>query len=393
MTPDFDLAARFLEQLRPNGPWVLTAIVPDGPTTTRTFDRLDLAREFVATHNTDKNIYYSLNPTKTALTKKATKGDIAQAEYVHADLDPEAGETPEAAKARYLSAIEKLEHSPTAVIDSGNGVQALWELETEVEPNRFAEVEACSKALTLLLGAKAGTQNIDRVLRLPGTINHPNETKRKAGRVACMAQQVWFNGARYPLEALPQGEPERPGSPSDGGHHEHQQEDLPPYVIGLLLHPNQGAGHTCGGYPTRSEALFAFLKLALIRGSHEATIIAKVTDIKYAGCGIYEHVRENGGERYLKEQIARAKRDIRQPESKTVELVCAKDVIMRPIDYLWTGHLIRGNQELMTGVPDMGKSQIQCFYAACVTTGCKWPDGSAGVPRGNVIMVTAEDTR
>ena len=54
------------------------------------------------------------------------------------------------------------------------------------------------------LGAKAGTQNIDRILRLPGTINLPNEKKRKEGRVACPTKLKWFNGASYPLDAIPE---------------------------------------------------------------------------------------------------------------------------------------------------------------------------------------------
>jgi len=66
---------------------------------------------------------------------------------------------------------------------------------------------------------------------------------------------------------------------------------------------------------------------------------------------------------------------------------------MRAIDYVWEGHLARANLELMTGKPDMGKSQIHCCYVACITSGCKWPDGKPGPTPGNVIMVTAEDTR
>jgi hypothetical protein len=53
------------------------------------------------------------------------------------------------------------------------------------------------------LGAKAGTQNIDRILRLPGTINLPNKAKLKAGRTACPTKLIGFNGARYSLDSFP----------------------------------------------------------------------------------------------------------------------------------------------------------------------------------------------
>jgi DNA polymerase len=72
-------------------------------------------------------------------------------------------------------------------------------------------------------------------------------------------------------------------------------------------------------------------------------------------------------------------------------LVCAADVVPRAMDWLWEGHLLRGSQELLTGLPGQGKSQVHTNFVAAVTTGRAWPDGSNGVPRGNVIMLTAED--
>ena len=85
------------------------------------------------------------------------------------------------------------EPKSTAIVDSGNGIQGLWRLTKpillpEEEAQRkpiIADVEARSAALMLRLGSKAGTQNIDRILRVPGTINLPNEAKKAAGRVPC----------------------------------------------------------------------------------------------------------------------------------------------------------------------------------------------------------------
>jgi hypothetical protein len=81
----------------------------------------------------------------------------------------------------------------------------------------------------------------------------------------------------------------------------------------------------------------------------------------------------------------------RGASNRGYELVRASDVIPRPMDWLWEGHLPRGSQELLTGIPGTGKSQIHCSLVACATTGGKWPDGSNGVPAGHVIMLTAED--
>jgi putative DNA primase/helicase len=76
---------------------------------------------------------------------------------------------------------------------------------------------------------------------------------------------------------------------------------------------------------------------------------------------------------------------------KSSILICAADVVMRPKDWLWEGHLLRGAQELLTGVPGLGKSQVQICYVACTTTGNTWPNGVRGGAPANVIMLTAED--
>jgi AAA domain len=78
--------------------------------------------------------------------------------------------------------------------------------------------------------------------------------------------------------------------------------------------------------------------------------------------------------------------------TKGYEMVRASDVIIRPLDWLWPGHLLRGAQELLTGSKGLGKSQLQCDLVARVTTGRAWPDGQRGIEPGNVIIVTCEDS-
>ena len=58
--------------------------------------------------------------------KKAAKTDIARIEYVPTDLDPKHDEPPEDAKKRYLEAIAKFDKQPTAIIDSGNGLNVIF---------------------------------------------------------------------------------------------------------------------------------------------------------------------------------------------------------------------------------------------------------------------------
>jgi DNA polymerase bacteriophage-type len=88
--------------------------------------------------------------------------------------------------------------------------------------------------------------------------------------------------------------------------------------------------------------------------------------------------------------LARAKAATRWvPDGYT--LVRASDIVPRAMDWLWRGHILRGSQKLLTGIPGGGKSQIHCAFVAYVTTGAAWPDGCNGASPGNVIMLTAED--
>src|SRR6476469_4899520 len=88
-------AVEFLQQLRPS-PWILVAINPtDNHITTITANSTKEADAFVTAHNGKSNLYYSVNPTKTAMYKKPAKIDIAAIEYLLGDLDPSDDETPE----------------------------------------------------------------------------------------------------------------------------------------------------------------------------------------------------------------------------------------------------------------------------------------------------------
>lgn len=82
---------------------------------------------------------------------------------------------------------------------------------------------------------------------------------------------------------------------------------------------------------------------------------------------------------------------MQQADAKGYELVRAKDVIIRGKQWIWPGHLLRGAQELLTGIPGLGKSQTQIHFVGCVSAGLPGPDGATALPPANVIMLTAED--
>ena len=87
-------------------------------------------------------------------------------------------------------------------------MQFLWRLQHSVKINGADEIkdaEQRNKTLAEALGASPTTRNIAQLLRLPGTINHPNAKKRKAGRVKCRAELIDYSNESYALSEFPSG--------------------------------------------------------------------------------------------------------------------------------------------------------------------------------------------
>jgi hypothetical protein len=75
-----------------------------------------------------------------------------------------------------------------------------------------------------------------------------------------------------------------------------------------------------------------------------------------------------------------------------LELVALDTISMKPVPWLWPGHLPLGATTLLVGDPGEGKTLSGCDLLARITVGAPWPDGSKNSygPR-NVIVLSAED--
>ena len=85
-----------------------------------------------------ENIYFTVNGLYGPVTSKPNKGAVAAIRALHVDVDPGAGEDPVTERARAWSLLRVLE--PTAIIDSGGGLQAFWLLKEEVAVGGSAEL-------------------------------------------------------------------------------------------------------------------------------------------------------------------------------------------------------------------------------------------------------------
>jgi hypothetical protein len=154
----------------------------------------------------------------------------------------------------------------------------LWKLTKRLELGEkdpiITVVEARSAELMRRLGAKAGTQNVDRILRLPGTINLPNAKKLKDGRVPCPTKLLGFNGAHYSLDSFPppvEPEQNKSGTPEDGGQHERQQ------VSGDKLERIIRTGGF-DEFETRSHGMWWVINEMMRRGYPDIVIVPTLLD-------------------------------------------------------------------------------------------------------------------
>lgn len=212
LEPQSDEALAFLRWHAPTGPWKLVAIDPakQRPLTGKTFDasEAEACATWIDTANRASNVYYHVNPARPC-GAKAGATHVAELAFLHVDLDPRPAEDLAEEQARALALLTtKLPQNvpaPSAIIFSGGGYQALWRLSDPIALDGTEAAAHAAKRWNIGLEEKFAADNchnIDRVLRLPGTINWPDARKRNKGRSPAFARTISLNDRVYPLSAF-----------------------------------------------------------------------------------------------------------------------------------------------------------------------------------------------
>lgn len=329
MHADIKQAIEFLQKFHPEGPWALTAISPDRKVI-RTHSFLpgqeDAVGRWLQENVGELNIYFHVNRTTSDLRKKAEKTDIVEMCWLHIDIDPRAGEDIEEERARALRILQEAKPKPTVIIDSGGGFQGFWKLDECVPINgdivAAEDAERYNIHLERIFGAD-NCHNVDRIMRLPGTINIPDAKKRKKGRVKALASLVEFNDFSYPLTAFTPAPKIQTEEAGFGGHSvrvsgnverlesvdDLDKWEVPDWLKVLIVQGNDPDNPT--KYPSRSEALFACACELVRRGVPDEVIFSVLTDESF---GIAESVVEHKRpEKYALRQIERAHEDAIDP--------------------------------------------------------------------------------
>lgn len=192
----------FRDYLATTGGIHLVSILPDSGGDGVTGRHFGTDYEAAATWALDqnaqqRNIYWTANVVTPGLNKKPTKEDITGVRVAHVDVDPSGSGWDKSAA---LSDIQ-LRGTPSVIIDSGNGWQALWWLS---ETSDIETVERINRGIQHAFKADH-CWNIDRLLRVPGggLINWPDKRKQSLGRVPVpTALHQPFNGVAYAPSAL-----------------------------------------------------------------------------------------------------------------------------------------------------------------------------------------------
>ena len=336
--PNTAAAVSFLKLVYPDGPWVLTAIRTDRKAIdTKTFrpSTEDDLLAWLNAYNGERNIYWSTNPPVRDLSKKAEREDIKEVAYLHVDIDPRPGEDVEAEQTRIFDMlVEPTPRGlppPTCVIFSGGGYQAFWKLETPIPVNGDLALAEENKLFNLKIEQLLGgdnCHNIDRIMRLPGTINLPDEKKRKKGRRPALAKLMWFKPERvYPLSRFPAAPPVVSMALSRSGQsaalvlrgnvtpiEDHTEldnwnvDDRTKVIIARGELPDEPKE----GDNSRSMWVFDACCQLARKNVPDNVILALLLD---PGWGISESILDKGrdAERYAVRQIARAKDEIVEP--------------------------------------------------------------------------------
>lgn len=215
LTPNRDAVAASLAMLCPIGSLLIVLIDPsrtEGNVTGRTYrmpDECETAATWVVERNTaGLNAYWTPNESRP-MTGKSSKRDMLRARYLWADCDPAVFQHGgyEAARQHLIDNIlPKLRSTASFIVDSGHGLQAFWMLTdcpdlTAIQSQQ--DFEQLNQNLGALYGS-SGTHNVDRVMRIPGTVNYPNASKISKGypEEPTLARLIVADGVVYTVDEM-----------------------------------------------------------------------------------------------------------------------------------------------------------------------------------------------
>jgi hypothetical protein len=182
---------------RPRG--VVLVALPSADARWTDYGEIPRACHWAYARNRDgQGVYWT--PAETAEPRhcKPKKEHLERTAWVHVDVDPHAENAEDLQRERIGIEAQLRAADPDLLIDSGRGYWALWRLLVPFEDgDGLAHAERVNRALIVTLGGDPGTHNVDRLCRLPGSVNWPNKAKVAKGAVPRAARCLLKNFDRW----------------------------------------------------------------------------------------------------------------------------------------------------------------------------------------------------
>ena len=300
------------------------------------FKDFDEASEYATqVNNTGFNVYFHPNAIdrKLEFRKTAYLGEISHVVCFYVDIDSQEKKTGLKKAAEF---IERTGLKTSFVVDSGNGLHLYWMLPIPVEtsPKLNARIEGVNRNLGKALDGDNKCWNLNRLLRIPGTKNFPNETKLRKGYKIVKCALLKASETVVSLEGIEKSLQYEllDSDPSSLA----TTKGLTIAAVNDLIVKGQ-ASEFHARYPSRSEAVFAVC-CALVRQGYSMEQIADV--IRNPKNGISAHVLEqrNTG-RYIERQAQRAVEAVAK-DKKLMSEVLSQDSVAGIVEQLNNDYFI-----------------------------------------------------
>jgi len=217
-------------------------------------DAENQVEEFIRSAGPTFNLYMGVAERRKAT--KSTKENCCRLSVMFVDID---FKDTSQAEARVLLAAFSL--SPSVVLHSGNGLHVYWLLREPInlEGKNVASVEGMLKRLAKALRADDAATNVNRLLRIPGTLNH----KYNPPRVATI--ETWEPRRWYTYDDIDGAVPAPEQVQSAAVAQIERTNGAKPQAAALRLHPRRpmsremkrllSTGDYSGRYRSRSEPI------------------------------------------------------------------------------------------------------------------------------------------
>jgi hypothetical protein len=320
---------------------------------------------FVHQHK-DRELYYG-----QSLRRDATSGELANCTILpmlFADLDFHmfADGEPEA-----RAALARCPLPPTTVLGSGGGLHIGWRLKEPLDLQIEADqAKQWLRRLAHYLGADLKSAEPTHVLRLPNTFNHKYDPPRLV-TLECLEPTREYCLSDFDfLPDVPAEERKGPAAPVTDIIPEHERNSTLTSLAGTM----RRRGMT-------PEAIKAALLTENALRCRPPLPEAEVANI----------ARSIGRYRPQKDAPPARGGEIAPNGHRTVTLIPASGVTVRPVRWVWDQRLALGTFNLLGGREGVGKSTCGYQLAADLTRG-RLKGVYAGQPRA-VIVAATEDSR